>query len=373
MDNIRPERIPSPFKEVLKGQKPEIPGHPYEMKVFQSTLPKSAGDPWRGAYSKHGFWYKFHTGGKADFDELVAISTEQDKYMLNYDCFLAWQKAYGTENIRIISAKNLKNEIMGGIVAIKKKDYTQIGTYFVKEEYRHSGIGSKLFKEVTERTGRVAFQAMHHLLPTLSTFGLLKQFGRRFIHVKIDCPNGFPDLIGSLVNCHAILSDEGDPFKWDPVSEFDETVSGEARSSRELSELENVRTGAVYDNEGKCLGYGTLRELAGRDFVKRLLVGPLYAVNDDVAELILRTLLRKYYNPDEDYDFDPDVFAIYRRTVEFILPAHEKLIPVIKKLNGTEGKLTQERMWYQTCSSFAIPKVQMDMVYAVGDLHSTLV
>ncbi|KAK5980549.1 hypothetical protein GCK32_014339 [Trichostrongylus colubriformis] len=69
--------------------------------------------------------------------------------------------------------------------------------------------------------------------------------------------------------------------------------------------------------------------------VKRLLVGPLYAVNDSVAELILQMLLKKYYNPDEDYDFDPDVFAIYRRSVEFILPAHEKMMPVIKKLNGT--------------------------------------
>ncbi|PIO61566.1 hypothetical protein TELCIR_16906 [Teladorsagia circumcincta] len=38
---------------------------------FQNSLPKSVGDPWRGAYSKHGFWYKFHTGGKADFDEVT--------------------------------------------------------------------------------------------------------------------------------------------------------------------------------------------------------------------------------------------------------------------------------------------------------------
>ncbi|KAK6041820.1 hypothetical protein COOONC_20675, partial [Cooperia oncophora] len=75
---------------------------------------------------------------------------------------------------------------MGGIVAVKKKTYTQIGVFFVKEEFRHSGIGSKLFKEVTKGVDCIAFQAMHHLLPTLSTFGLCKQFGRRFIHVKID-------------------------------------------------------------------------------------------------------------------------------------------------------------------------------------------
>ncbi|KAK6023382.1 hypothetical protein OSTOST_10834 [Ostertagia ostertagi] len=159
MDNVRPDRVPPPFKDVLKRQKPEVPGQPYEMLPFQNSLPKSVGDPWRGAYSKHGFWYKFHTGNKADFDELAAIAAEQDNYMLNYDCFTAWQEAYGSENVRVITAKNLKNEIMGGVVAVKKKDYTQIGAYFVKEEFRHSGIGSKLFGEVTRGIHRVAFQA----------------------------------------------------------------------------------------------------------------------------------------------------------------------------------------------------------------------
>ncbi|PIO64543.1 hypothetical protein TELCIR_13824 [Teladorsagia circumcincta] len=142
MGSVRPDGVPPPFKEILKLQKPEIPGQPYDMLPFQNSLPKFVGDPWRGAYSKHGFWYKFHTGGKADFDELAAIATEQDNYMLNYECFTAWQEVYGSENVRIIAAKNL----------------------------------------------------MHHLLPTLSTFGLCKQFGRRFIHVKIDCPSGFTEL-----------------------------------------------------------------------------------------------------------------------------------------------------------------------------------
>ncbi|KHJ82282.1 hypothetical protein OESDEN_18026 [Oesophagostomum dentatum] len=78
-------------------------------------------------------------------------------------------------------------------------------------------------------------------------------------------------------------------------------------------------------------------------------------------------------NPDMDFDFDPDTSAIYRRTVEFLLPAEERMLPLIEKLNGEEGKLTRPRLWYQTCSSKFLPGIRMDMVYAAGDLHGALV
>ncbi|VDM78508.1 unnamed protein product [Strongylus vulgaris] len=74
-----------------------------------------------------------------------------------------------------------------------------------------------------------------------------------------------------------------------------------------------------------------------------------------------------------DFDFDPDPYAIYRRSVEFLLPAEERMLPVVEKLNGEEGKLTRPRMWYQTCSSKFPPGARIDMVYAAGDLHSMLV
>ncbi|KAJ1355375.1 hypothetical protein KIN20_012756 [Parelaphostrongylus tenuis] len=78
-------------------------------------------------------------------------------------------------------------------------------------------------------------------------------------------------------------------------------------------------------------------------------------------------------NPDEDFDFDPDCFAIYRRSVEFLLPVEEKMMSIIKKLQGTDGKLTRERMWYQTCSTSSLPGIRSEFVYAVGDLHSVLI
>ncbi|KAJ1355368.1 hypothetical protein KIN20_012747 [Parelaphostrongylus tenuis] len=49
-------------------------------------------------------------------------------------------------------------------------------------------------------------------------------------------------------------------------------------------------------------------------------------------------------NPDEDFDFDPDCFAIYRRSVEFLLPVGEKMMSIIKKLQETDDELARERM-----------------------------
>uniref|UniRef100_A0A0K0D537 N-acetyltransferase domain-containing protein n=1 Tax=Angiostrongylus cantonensis TaxID=6313 RepID=A0A0K0D537_ANGCA len=213
-------------------------------------LPKLVGDPWRGAYSKHGFWYKFHEGDKTDFDKLAALSFEQDKYMMNYDYMKVWKKSYGEGNVRILVAKNLKNDVIGGVLAIKKKDYTQIGTYFVKEEYRHSGIGSKLFREISKGV-IAAFQAMHHLLPTVPSFGLTARYGRRLNHVKLDCASGFPDLKESLEDYRAVLDEDLSESEWSAVMTFDADVSGEKRPIRDMVNLEESKTAAVFNSKVK--------------------------------------------------------------------------------------------------------------------------
>lgn len=70
---------------------------------------------------------------------------------------------------------------MGGVVAINKKDYTQIGTYFVMEEYRHSGIGSMLFKEVLkDKSG--AFQASRYIIEIHFWIGFIEKLGNATSH-----------------------------------------------------------------------------------------------------------------------------------------------------------------------------------------------
>ena len=67
--NSQPKKL-EPFREVLKRQVPVEPGNPIPMKVYEINHPKNCGDPWLGAYSKHGFWYKFEYGANQDFDKV---------------------------------------------------------------------------------------------------------------------------------------------------------------------------------------------------------------------------------------------------------------------------------------------------------------
>ncbi|VDM26185.1 unnamed protein product [Toxocara canis] len=59
-----------PFKEVLRRQVPSELGKPISMKVYDIKQPKDCGNPWNGAYSKHGFWYKFYEGNSSDFEKV---------------------------------------------------------------------------------------------------------------------------------------------------------------------------------------------------------------------------------------------------------------------------------------------------------------
>ena len=60
-----------PFKIVLQRQVPVDVGKPIPMTVFQNKHPKNCGDPWIGAYSKHGFWYKFSYGTQTDYEKVI--------------------------------------------------------------------------------------------------------------------------------------------------------------------------------------------------------------------------------------------------------------------------------------------------------------
>uniref|UniRef100_A0A0M3IQQ9 N-acetyltransferase domain-containing protein n=1 Tax=Ascaris lumbricoides TaxID=6252 RepID=A0A0M3IQQ9_ASCLU len=139
-----------PFKEVLRRQVPRELGKPIPMKIYEIQHPKNSGDPWMGAYSKHGFWYKFYQGNSDDFDKIVAHSYETDGYCMNYESFTVWKSAFG-DLFDFIVAKNLKEDVLGSIAFACYDDIAIIGVYYIIEDYRHSGIGSKLFTEALKR------------------------------------------------------------------------------------------------------------------------------------------------------------------------------------------------------------------------------
>uniref|UniRef100_A0A1I7XRL4 ZP domain-containing protein n=1 Tax=Heterorhabditis bacteriophora TaxID=37862 RepID=A0A1I7XRL4_HETBA len=144
-----------------------------------------------------------------------------------------------------------------------------------------------------------------------------------------------------------VLFDDLSEQDWLSLSMFDRHVTGENRPLRHLLSLENSCTAAIFNEKvdfidlNECMGYGNVREMAG-GFVRRLLVGPLFAKSKDIAQSLLKAVLKKYYNPSEDFDFDPDCFAIYRRNVHFLVPEdNPKIIDILELLRGKEGTIVQ--------------------------------
>uniref|UniRef100_A0A1I7UDG2 Lipase_3 domain-containing protein n=1 Tax=Caenorhabditis tropicalis TaxID=1561998 RepID=A0A1I7UDG2_9PELO len=121
---------------------------------------------------------------------------------------------------------------------------------------------------------------------------------------------------------------------------------------------------------GNCVGLSVLRQIHNDDgHVPDLLVAPLYAISSSIAEVLLRYTLKKHYNPDDDYDFDVDYLAIYRRTVTFFVfsPCESFMFPLLKKLAGSDGKMEKDRLTFQSCSNFQLPAVNHDFIFAISD------
>ncbi|VDM72934.1 unnamed protein product, partial [Strongylus vulgaris] len=91
--------------------------------------------------------------------------------------------------------------------------------------------------------------SVHHLLPTVDKFGLKVCYGRRFNHVKIENPSGFPDLQETMPDCRIAFKVSFTPSEWKALSVFDEEVSAETRPILELLELEDSETAAVFDSK----------------------------------------------------------------------------------------------------------------------------
>ncbi|EFO98761.1 hypothetical protein CRE_22268 [Caenorhabditis remanei] len=112
------------------------------------------------------------------------------------------------------------------------------------------------------------------------------------------------------------------------------------------------------------------------------MVAPLYAKSNSVAEVLLQKTLKKYYvslqfycfqlpycNPEDDYDFDVDYLAIYRRSINFFIfsSCESVMFPLLKKLSGSDGKMEKDRLTFQTCSNFQLPAVNHDLIFCLSD------
>ncbi|MFH4981155.1 hypothetical protein AB6A40_007864 [Gnathostoma spinigerum] len=360
-----------PFSDVLKRQRPLIPGKPVEMKEYEINHPKSCGDPWLGAYSKHGFWYKFEEGTQDDFDQMVARSFESDSYLLNYESFNVWRNIFG-ENFGFTVAKNQEGTVMGSVGFVVYDDVFVVGLYYVMEEYRHSGIGYNLFQHAirNNKSKPRIFHAMSTLANKCGRFGLHHEIPNgRTIHYIVENPAGFEQLRVPDVDIREISSND-----LSAVASYDYSISKHARRSwlNHWLKHEDSQTFVAFEKD-VVVGYGNAREVAG-GYVKRLLVGPFYADNQRVASSLLFNILKKYYNPEEDYEWDPDINALYRRNVHFFIPeVNVSALELLQIFCGESGKLNKQRLHYEICCSETLPKMEMNKVFALSDLHLSVI
>ncbi|VDK54575.1 unnamed protein product [Anisakis simplex] len=313
-----------PFNEVLQRQVPRELGKPIPMKAYNIAHPKNCGDPWIGAYSKHGFWYKFVAGNLNDYEKIVAISFEADGYCMNYESFESWKSAFGEDSFTFIVAKNLKEDVIGSIGFAIYEGTVVIGIYYVVEDYRHSGIGNQLFKEALKRCSSHKNILFHSYKPS-----------------------GIESLKDSDISVKQL--DQLTSTEQSDLLMYDRGICSENRSQWFRNWLQHIDSNTIlaFDGQGKITGFGNLRELSG-GFVRRLLVGPLYADNAKIAAAILFHLLAKFYHPENDSDWDPDVFAVYRRSVHFIMPeCKTDMLGIMQKLSGDKGSIRKQRLRYK--------------------------
>uniref|UniRef100_A0A1I8ET59 N-acetyltransferase domain-containing protein n=1 Tax=Wuchereria bancrofti TaxID=6293 RepID=A0A1I8ET59_WUCBA len=315
------------FKEVLKRQIPIDIGKPISMITYQLDHPKNCGDPWIGAYSKHGFWYKFSFGTNNDYEKIVARAYDSDSYKMDYNSLKIW-KTIPNCDCRFIVAKNQSDEPLGSIIITYCNDFAVIGVYYVIEEYRHS---------------------VSHLANKCHRFGLMTTFSQqwKFATYEISNPSAFSTLQNEKITI--IRFNNLSEVELIALLKYDNNVTHLKRDNwlKEWFKQENFNTYVAF-KENEVIGYGCSRETAG-GYVLPILIGPLYADNFEIASALLYATLKKYYNPDDDYDWDPDIFAIYRRNVYFIVPnENTQMITLMEKLKGETGTLKKERLFYIT-------------------------
>ncbi|CAI2351877.1 unnamed protein product [Caenorhabditis sp. 36 PRJEB53466] len=366
-----------PLDSIIERMNP-IPGFPYPMKSAKNeAFPRNVGDPWIGAYTKNGYWFKLEWAGEEEWKEIANEMWYRNEFLVDSKSFVLYGEAMGKDNLKLLVAKNIRGEVLGLALLARhpSAQFSIIGALFVQEDFRHVGIGSILTREVKKTEKGVAFNAILYLLPTVVRMHLEARTMRTFGRIRVQNPSGFTALKESK---NGIVLKFGSEIEldedWEKVIEFGESCTNEKRNWKAFLEDEEGRTqlvAAFDENAASCVvGISVLREIHNEDgHIPDLLVAPLYAKSSKIAEALLAKTLKKHYNPEDDYDFDVDHLAIYRRSVQlFVFAASESAVfPLLRKLAGIDGSMEKDRLTYQTCSDFQLPAISHDMIFAISD------
>uniref|UniRef100_A0A1I8AP99 ZP domain-containing protein n=1 Tax=Steinernema glaseri TaxID=37863 RepID=A0A1I8AP99_9BILA len=332
----------TPLKDVLKRQPPLISGQPFHMQPYNNDLPKSVGDPWHGAYSKHGFWYKFRYAKKADYDYITARSIEGNCNFLLYESFDLCSKNATTYLI----AENQRNEIVGCVSkTVSNNEIAVIGSYFVDENYRHSGIGLKLMHDVMkDQNMRYIFHSPSHITHKVHDHIGLNPLGKtwRFQRVVIsDCGAVEASDSVNIKDAEQLLGTQNEEF----IFAFDSRVCGYSRAEylKCLMNQEFVRS-KVYCDNNEVSGFCVATEVEYKDD-KELWIGPWYGVDEVIAEKLLLSVLSSFKSN---------------------IPA----MSIVSKLTEKKGTLEIQRIFYEVGEEHTVMHVHITLSgISMNSLH----
>ncbi|CAI5448885.1 unnamed protein product [Caenorhabditis angaria] len=348
-----------------------IPNFPYPMKTTRNEhFPSSKGDPWIGAYTKNGYWFKFSWGKRQHWDEIIPEAAYRSGFLKDSKSFEVYRNVLKpSAELKFLIAKNIREDVLGILEMAQFEEFVVLGTIFVVEDFRHVGIGKMMMNEVmkTNKDKDVAMNSISYLIPSAhKNYNLIPQICRKILRITLDSPQGFENLqnnlVGFTVKSKSTMSSED----FSNISIYSESMN---HSKINWSAYPQIV--AIFDEKtDDCCGVAVIQEIQNdEDILPDLFLGPVYANSEEIVEVLMNNCLKKYYNPEDDYDFDIDHEAIYRRTLDFFIFSENFNTPfytnIIAKLNPKETKAKSQ--YFQTCSNFLLPSTTHTKIWALSD------
>jgi len=274
-----------------------------------------------------------------DFKQVVNLWTELD--IAVYKSLMP--TFYSIDPNGFYVAVNLEDDkVIGGIGSCNSySDSLIVGMFAVKKEYRGLGIGSKLFEAVLKHIGdrNAGLFCNAKILPMYrDKFDFVKQDNNNAVNYAIeDSPN--LDLLCKHLSGVTIHSfNEGLLSK---IADFHEKITKD-RNEKLLRLILSDKDGisrVIIDSKGDVVAFGTLKSTNLSTVVAN---GPIYSINDELAELLLYNLIK---------DFEPT------KGLELDLRDSENVEKIAVKLN-----LRPIVKFYRPFTKY-VPETDMSKIY----------
>ncbi len=193
-----------------------------------------------------------------------------------------------------LSFNSLTELILGVCSGINiSEKLSQIGMYAVRRKYQGLGIGKAIWMQIMKHCENrsICLFSVHQMIHKYEKIGFNMRYNA-IVHIS----RGKPDLSSLVKNIDGITIREMNEQDLHKVCEYDLKVSQIERSkflSLFLNERETIAFLAIKSNKGEAeevVGFGAIK----KSNLNYALLQPIYANNEEIAELIVRNCCQKF-------------------------------------------------------------------------------